>query len=470
MVAAAQQLTASEPDGNSGFFPIIGETIEMATNTLQFVDERKKKFGPVFRMNALGSDYVAIADGQLIEEVLASEHKTVRFDLLPALKQVASSPLFGSQDRTSHRMDRKLMMEFFTPAAIQTYYPEIEQTMREAISSWFDKPEISFVHETKKITFDIMNTNLAGVKFNDAQLAEMDELWRDFTNGALAFIPLNVPWTDFGKGMKARDSLRDMIVEALEKNYPEKDGVRAYSERNLATTFLAQKGDAGDTYRLSMAETAEIMRAVLFAGHETTAGAMCMLTYFVTNNPQVLERLRKEQTELEAKFGPHYNPAMLEGTYTEAVIKEALRFQNIDKATRSLNILFRTAIADFEIGGKQVKAGSKIMLFVGYAGYTIKDFRDTVADFNPDRWLNLESSKAPTGYLPFGAGPRVCAGEALAWAELKVYLSIVTRYTDWEVVAPDTEWKRAQGSLFNTPVDGMRMRFRARRDGLLARS
>lgn len=34
-------------------------------------------------------------------------------------------------------------------------------------------------------------------------------------------------------------------------------------------------------------------------------------------------------------------------------------------------------------------------------------------------------------------------------------MSMVARHMDWEIVNPDAEWKRAQGSVFVMPVDGM---------------
>jgi len=66
----------------------------------------------------------------------------------------------------------------------------------------------------------------------------------------------------------------------------------------------------------------------------------------------------------------------------------------------------------------------QVLLAIGYCTYTIEDFLPTAEQFQPDRWLIPGKSAIATsrakGSMPFGGGPRVCAGEALAWAEMKV--------------------------------------------------
>jgi len=37
--------------------------------------------------------------------------------------------------------------------------------------------QVGFVDEIKAFAFDVMNTQLAGVKFSDEQLKELDKLW-----------------------------------------------------------------------------------------------------------------------------------------------------------------------------------------------------------------------------------------------------------------------------------------------------
>lgn len=66
----------------------------------------------------------------------------------------------------------------------------------------------------------------------------------------------------------------------------------------------------------------------------------------------------------------------------------------------------------------------QLLLAGAFATYQVQDFLATKDEFMPERWLipgksSIASSKTK-GVSAFGSGPRVCAGEALAWAEMKV--------------------------------------------------
>ena len=107
-----------------------------------------------------------------------------------------------------------------------------------------------------------------------------------------------------------------------------------------------------------------------------------------------------------------------------ASLMQCLRLQNIDKTTRSPHLLGRRALADFEIGGKLIKKGQKIILASNYSTACLEEFLPTAEEFQPERWV-IPGKSAVTTYKAknasiFGDGPRVCAGEALAWAEMKV--------------------------------------------------
>ena len=52
------------------------------------------------------------------------------------------------------------------------------------------------------------------------------------------------------------------------------------------------------------------------------------------------------------------------------------------------------------------------------------------------------------GYLPFGAGPRSCIGSRMAWAEMRITLSMILAQCRWKIdKLPDDALLAAEGSF-----------------------
>ena len=72
--------------------------------------------------------------------------------------------------------------------------------------------------------------------------------------------------------------------------------------------------------------------------------------------------------------------------------------------------------------------------------------------FRPERWSNGESEAAPKfAYFPFGAGTRVCIGEAFAWTELILVLATIAQRVRFEA-APELTSLTAQPSVTLRPA------------------
>ena len=76
--------------------------------------------------------------------------------------------------------------------------------------------------------------------------------------------------------------------------------------------------------------------------------------------------------------------------------------------------------------------------------------------FNPDRWLD-DTTRPKDDYIPFGSGPRYCLGATLAMAEMKIFLAIMARKLNFDLVGDvdgdNIVWKRSD--LIAIPKDGV---------------
>lgn len=91
--------------------------------------------------------------------------------------------------------------------------------------------------------------------------------------------------------------------------------------------------------------------------------------------------------------------------------------------------------------------------------------------FEPERWLPEASSFSSVykndrrdGLQPFSVGPRICIGQHLAWAEMRLILAKLLWTFDFGIVEGKTEkWEDMRHFLF-VEKKGMFVRFSKRED------
>lgn len=106
-------------------------------------------------------------------------------------------------------------------------------------------------------------------------------------------------------------------------------------------------------------------------------------------------------------------------------IEEQLRYSS------PIQGLYRTASADYEIGGVTIPAGSSVLLSFGAAN------RDPSAFENPD---DYRADRNPRQHIAFGYGAHMCLGAQLARMEAQAVLRELITQASEIVATADTTW------------------------------
>ncbi|KAK2982103.1 hypothetical protein RJ640_011714 [Escallonia rubra] len=87
----------------------------------------------------------------------------------------------------------------------------------------------------------------------------------------------------------------------------------------------------------------------------------------------------------------------------------------------------KQALEDMKFGGITVPKGVNVWTLVTTLHTDPEIWGPDAFKFNPERFANGVSGacKQPYLYMPFGIGPRVCLGQSLAQAELKILISLI---------------------------------------------
>jgi cytochrome P450 len=163
----------------------------------------------------------------------------------------------------------------------------------------------------------------------------------------------------------------------------------------------------------------EVMNLFL-AGHRTTAIDLSWTCYLLGRQPQVEAKLVEELNAILGDREP--TPEDLSRLrFAEMVLKESMRLYP------AIWRIAREAIADCEIGGYRVTAGTNIFILQSMTQRNPRFF-DNPDEFDPERWREdpIRSGRIPPfAYFPFGGGSRVRVVAAFSMLETTLLLAMI---------------------------------------------
>jgi cytochrome P450 len=97
-------------------------------------------------------------------------------------------------------------------------------------------------------------------------------------------------------------------------------------------------------------------------------------------------------------------------------------------------MISRTAVADFEVGGKMIRAGDSVLAALGSAN------RDPAAFADPDR---LDVARHPNDHLAFGLGIHFCPGAVLSRVEARAAIpALLERFPGIHLGSSPHAWRK----------------------------
>jgi cytochrome P450 len=105
----------------------------------------------------------------------------------------------------------------------------------------------------------------------------------------------------------------------------------------------------------------------------------------------------------------------------------------------------RTATRDIEFGGRQIKAGAKLVVYHAAAN------RDPAVFDDPDRF---DITRSPNDHLSFGAGPHFCLGSHVAHSQMNaMFEQVLWRMEDLALAGePERMISNFQSGFKHLPI------------------
>ncbi|MFM5950622.1 MAG: cytochrome P450 [Novosphingobium sp.] len=334
---------------------------------------------------------LVISDPALIREVLvdrAGQFARDRF-MKRLLRRAWGKGLAGAEGQ-SWQDQRRAAAPAFRPQAVADNAPAFAAAAAKAAASWPLGQPAELTVQAGGIIADVVFTTLVdgrGEVDTAAVAADMPGYVRRIAAfGNRDLLPLPESWHDHLNGFR-----RDPAVRR----------VRALAER------LAGKRDASGNDLVALMNgvgpVEDNIRGLFPAAMDTTVAGTSWALYTLACRPHWQDRVAAEARAAGGDFRLEKLPI------TRRVVQEVLRLYP------PAPFLIRSSATAGDLGGLPLNKGQPVAIAI-YAMHRHRRIWDNPDSFDPDRFLP-ERGPHP-GWLPFGAGPRVCIAAQFALAEI----------------------------------------------------
>lgn len=349
-------------------------------------------------------------------------------------------PMMLSMDPPDHTRLRSIVSREFTPKSLDRWRPIVLRLAREVVDRLVEGDKADFVAAVASPFPVAVIAEILGVPHEDLPLLRRvsDDFIEGFKIGQetsrvagrvmdLMSRRSIVTWIS-SLGMRHPLAMRSFLaVTSLVVRAAEGSGGRWFEdlervpravadlqayfvdlarerERRPADDLLSKLIAATPEGQLSTSEIFWFFALILIAGHETTTSLLSNLVLALLERPEEWEALRRD-------------PALV-----PAAVNEALRYD------APVQGFFRSALTRYEVGGREIPEGARVLLLFGAANRDPRKYPD------PDVF---RAARNPDDHLAFGGGIHFCLGASLARMEGAAVLGeLVRRVRHFELAGP----------------------------------
>lgn len=444
---------AQDPPGPDAF-PLVGCLPRLLRNPMDFFTDVARTYGGIARIPVGRETVYLISDPKLLYELLVTNRikyrKNTRYRHAQAL---IGEGMLLSEDDTWKRQ-RLITQPAFKPASNAEQIDWMAELTSRFLNDWE-----AFVDNGESIDVEPEFNRLAQLLAGRLAFGKrFEEIADEFCEISVRIKshwpkpPRNLISLWIRPGANAKFERFKSVLSELDNlvsRYISHERLSDFENSGILSLLVKSSRQEGQEF--SEKELRDQLLTLFFAGHETSATAMCWIHYFLSKYSHIRSKVRDEVgRELGSDTPTFANLEKL--AYTGQVVHEALRIYS------PIHSISRVALEDNQIGGYTIPAGSTIYVSL-YATHRLEQYWPNPEVFDPERFTSEQCENRPRfAYIPFAAGHRNCIGGTLAVLELKMLTAQVAQRYVLDLVPGHRVVPAAGTTMY--PRYGMKMTIR----------
>ena len=323
------------------------------------------------------------------------------FKRLPEAEQRIAEPVYHAYaqsmpytDPPYHTRLRGLVNKAFTPRVVERMRPYVQQVVDDLLDAAEAKGEMDVIRDLAYPLPLIVIAVMLGFPIEERQQLKK---WSDDSFAVLGIVRHS---PELMEGAARSMAELSAYITALSKD-------RRLQPKEDLLSALVTVVDEGE--RLTQDELIANVAVLLAAGHETTSNLIGNGVLALLRHPDQLHKLRAD-------------PSL-----AAATVEEVMRYDN------PVQIVYRSAAEEVEMGGKRLAKGQLVNMLLGAANRDPEHFSD------PDRFdLGRDEGK----HVGFGLGIHFCIGAPLARLEGQIaFTTLLRRFPNLRLATDALEWQ-----------------------------
>lgn len=316
----------------------------------------------------------------------------IRLEEMDAEENEARKTLM-EMDPPEHTRYRRLVNKGFTRRTIESYEEPIRALAAEVVERALQDDRFDFVHAiAEELPMRMLGTLLGTTEEHGRQLVAWGDALLGNTDPDFTDFPVDLVDTDEFRMVPFRSPAAIEIFQFAQEQASDR---RACPRDDIITQLLQP---AADGVPLTDREFNNFFTLLVAAGNDTTRYSMTHGMWTFMNHPELWEALRAR-------------PELM-----ESGVEEVLRTSAVTMHFR------RTATRDVAFGGKPIKAGDKVVMWLNSANHDGEGF--------PNPW-RFDLAREKNDHMAFGRnGPHLCLGAWLARMELRLVFEELLKRVD----------------------------------------
>ncbi|UII76974.1 cytochrome P450 [Flagellimonas sp. HMM57] len=390
-------------------------------NPLPFHYENFEKLGDTFRISILGEGKVLFSrDADLVKQVLQKKHRYYSKSKLQT-KDLAKYIGYGllTSEGEHWRAHRRMIQPAFHVKKLKGLFSIMRNTIVAELERIVPNAEQDVFALMGDLAFQVVAKSLFSSNDIREPMSRLQHITEE--NQKMLIREMRQPYFkwwykasgEIGKHLNMAETGRNILNDLIEERLSS-----GKEEHDLLDMLLNATYEDGT--KMPRRQLIDEVLILFTAGHETTANALAFTLYFISKDEELQIKLFEEISSLEKDDYTWEDLSKL--SLTTSCIKEAMRLYP------PAYFIDRVAIEDNEIDGLHMKKGTLVLLSI-FELHRHKDFWENPTEYIPDRFMNVDMKEASNYYYPFGAGPRMCVGNAFANYEMvMVMVEIIKKY------------------------------------------